>query len=514
MKINKIPFNVDILDTKSQKLKSLRPTTSQDILDATGGNFHENGLFSTLTFGRVGEEERELRFSYIDIKTTIFHPVIFKTLTKIKGLYKDILLGRAYAEWDDKLKDFVLSNEITGNTGFSFFMSHWEDIKFKETNSAIRSERVKLIEKYKHLATTSKIMVMPAGLRDFEIDSTGKATQDEINDIYKKILNISKVIADTDDNVNSPVLDNTRRLLQERFNEIYETVEKMITGKKGFIQNKFGGRKIFNGTRNVISALDTSTEQLGGLRSPKFNDTVIGLYQTLKGCLPLAIHQLRYGYLNEVFGEGSLGTQVWLTNTKTLKKELVELPLDVKDKWVTIEGLEKIINGFSNVDRRFKPIMIEGHYLGLIYKGPDKTFKIFGDIEELPEHLNRDFVEPLTYVELLYLSGYRKWNTLKAVITRYPITDIGSTYISSIYCKTTIDSEVRYELDNNWELKGEDYVALEFPNKKHPIFIDSMKINPSRLKELGGDKNVNLLDNNLINLHKSSLLEIKEEFEL
>ncbi len=499
MKINKIPFNVQLLDTSAQRLRGLRPTTSGDIMDVTGGNFHEDGLFSTLTFGRVGEEAREQKFSFIDIKTPIFHPVVFKALTRLKGLYRDILLGKAYAIWDPKDKDFHPANELTGETGYAFFMSHWKDIKFKETSSAIRAERVKLIQKYQDIATTSKIMVLPAGLRDYEIDSSGRGTQDEINDYYRKLLNISRVIAETDDSKNSPILDNTRRLLQERFNEIYEILEKMITGKKGFIQSKFGGRKIFNGTRNVITAMDTSTNVLGSPRAPRFNNSLIGLYQTIKGCLPVAIYQLRSSFINGAFGSGGSDTGAYLINPKTLKREYVELPMDVRDKWATIDGLEKVINNFENVDTRLKPVTVGGHYLALIYKGPDKTFKVFYDIADLPEGFDPKYVEPINYTELLYLSGYRRWNTLKVVITRYPISDIGSTYTSDVYCKTTIDSEERMELGDDWEPLGGDHIALEFPKTGSDEFFDALSVSSSRLSGLGADKFYGLIGKKVYN---------------
>lgn len=488
MKLNKIPFNVKLMEVNGNKVKTLRPTTSQDVFDVSGGNFHEDGLFSTLTFGRVGEEERETRFSYIDIKTEIFHPIIFKSLSRLKGLYKDILLGKAYAVWDEQQRDFVSANELTGNTGFAFFMSHWRDIQYKESLSAIRNERVKLIMQYGDIATTSKILVMPAGLRDFEIDASGRGTQDEINDVYRKILNISRVIADTDDKATSPILDNTRRLLQERFNEIYDTIEKMIVGKKGFLQNKFGSRRVFNGTRNVISAMDTSTEFLGGANSPSFTDTVLGLFQVMRGALPITIYQLKTGWLSQVFSSGGSDTTARLINKKTLKAEYVDLPLDIRDKWVTNEGLEKVINSFREAGNRFKYVEVDGYYLGLIYKGPDYTFKIFGDIDELPDHLDRQYVTPLSYVELMYLSGYRRWNTLKAVITRYPVTDIGSTYPSNVYCKTTIVGEQRRELGIDWmPLPGDEFTALEFPTKQPPAFVDSQIIHSSRLAGLGAD---------------------------
>lgn len=487
MKNSQIPFNVTILDLTAEKLKTIRPVTVPDVYDGITGNFAENGLFSVLTFGRVGDELRDQRFSYIDTAVSVFHPTIFRAIAQLKSLYRDIMAGKAYAIWDPKESDFVLSNELEGSTGYAFFLTHWSKIKFKASNSTVRTQRIAMIEKYRKMALTSKILVLPAGLRDFQIDSTGRGTQDEINDVYRKILGASKVLVSTEGSETSPLFDNSRRSIQHSFNEVYDTISQMITGKKGFIQSKFGSRRICNGTRNVISAMDTSTSDLNGINSPSYTDTVLGLFQVIKGALPVTVNLLRNGWLSESFGIGGSATTAKLVDTKTLKSTMVDLAPDVRDRWVTIEGLEKVIESYRLVENRHKPIVIGGYYLALIYKGPDNTFKIFGDISELPSNLDRKYVEPITLVELLYLAGYKKWNTLKTIVTRYPVTEMGSTYPSTIYTKTSIVGEVRQELGQDWLPLGEDFTALEFPTRVPMAFVDSQVIHPSRLAGLNAD---------------------------
>ena len=53
--------------------------------------------------------------------------------------------------------------------------------------------------------------------------------------------------------------------------------------------------------------------------------------------------------------------------------------------------------------------------------------------------------------------------------------------------KTTIKSEVRKELGENWEPLGSEYVAYEFPITAHTAFIDTMSPHLSRLAALGAD---------------------------
>jgi len=510
MKVTDLPFNIEIMDVNADLVRNLRQVTSTDIMESSGqklgpaefldskeltfqgkGNitsdFHQDGLFSIETFGRVGDKRRDSQFAYVNIKTTIFHPIIYKALGKLKGLYHEILSGKAYAVWDDAEKDFVASDETDGETGFQFFVKHWDDIKFKRTGSPARNERIKLINKYKDRAMTSRILILPAGLRDVRVGAGNRLEFDEINDVYRRVVGISRTIAGSGEKVSSPALNYSRYQLQMAFNEVYGLIEKMLRDKKGFVQRKWARRRVFNGTRNVISSMDTSKRYLGGDDAPKASDTILGLFQTMKGAMPFTINMLRSGYLSEVFDIGGTSTTTKLVDPKTLKREMVDLPSITKDRWTTLDGLQKIVNSFQDPTNRHKPVMVEGRYLALIYKGPDSSFRIFGDIDELPDHLDRNHVEPISLVEFLYLAGYQRWNDLKVIVTRYPVTGLGSSYPSDLYVKTSVVGERRQELGPDWAPLGDEFVAKEFPTKEPDAFMDAQQVSPIRMKGLGAD---------------------------
>lgn len=482
-----LPFNIELMGLTKDKLSKLKPVRSLDIYDGGSTNFHEDGLFSVSIFGRVGSEQRDIMFSYIDIKVSILHPLIYSTLTRLKGMYKGILSGTTYADWDETLKDFIPSNELDGKTGYAFFMQHWQDIEFRQTKSVTRKQRIALIEKFKDRATVDKILVIPAGIRDLHVDENGRQVEDEINSLYRRVLSIANTIGVTGERANSPVLDNARHSLQMTFNDIYEMLENLLKDKRGFVQKKWGSRRVFNGTRNVITAMDTSVSELGVANSPKLNDTIAGLYQVAKGALPLTKHLLLNGYLSKVFGQAD-GKAI-LVDTKTLKPEYVEVDPETFDRWYTPEGLERVLNSYSEVSVRDKPILVNDRYLGLIYIGSsDSNFRIFNNIEDLPSHLKRKDVYPLTLCQLLYLSGYTKWNDLRAFVTRYPIGQgKSSIYPSSVYVKTTTTGEMRWELDENWERIGDTRVALEFPQVGSNVHVDAMSPHSSRLEGLTAD---------------------------
>lgn len=482
MKTDLAPFNVSILSMQDPLFKAIKPVTSLDIFDGATTNLNDEGLFSIDIFGRIGDPKRDAQFAFVFLKTIIFHPIYHKTMVRLKNLYGGIMSGSAYALWDDQLKDFVPSNQMDGKTGYSFFIQHWKEIKFVRNASAARSNRIDLIEKYKDKALVDRILILPAGLRDIEIGDDGRVTQNEVNDLYRKAIAISNTIALTTHH-DSNILDNARRNLQYVFNQIFDHFANVIKGKRGIIQDKWGSRRVFNGTSNVITAMNPSTAKLGSRKSLSVNDHITGLYQHLKSIEPIAINRLRSGYLSTVFGD--VGGHAHLVNPKTLKGEYVRVSIDLHDRWNSNEGLSKVITSYSEEEARHRPVMIGEHYLALIYKG-ENHFKIFSDIDELPSELKREDVHPISLCELLYLAGYNEWNNYPSTITRYPIATIGSIFASTSYVKTTIVSEERWELDDSWLVKGEPYVAFEFP-VKGKAFVSSLSPNVTRLAMLGAD---------------------------
>lgn len=503
-----VPFNIKILSLTPDKLRGIKPVTSQDILDGGGRDFAQDGLFSTIIFGRRGEEIRDYRFSYIDIKIPVFHPILFKSLLQLKTLYGEIMAGREFAYWDEDKKDFEKCTALDGQTGFHFFLKHWEEINFTETKSDIREQYIKLIEKYKDVALTNNIVVMPAGLRDVEFTDSGRVEENEINPLYRKLIAISNVVNESSIKTNPEVLNSARWSLQITFNEIFELIQRIIEGKKKMVLGKWASRKIFNGTRNVITSMDTSVDMLGQPNAPNFNNTMIGLYQGMKSILPVARFLIRKSIISKIFISKDL--PVKLINKKTLKSEDVIVSPEFFDRWTSDDGLEKIIEGFREEYLRHMPLEVQGHYLCLIYKGPDKTFKIIQDIDEVPDDRSKSDVYPITYCEFLYLSVYQEINKYPIFVTRYPVTGMGSIYPSFIYIKTTNKSEVRKELDNDWKpFDDELHTAIEFP--KEGGFVNSLIPHPSCISGLNADFDGDTSSGNA-QYSDNAIKEVKEYF--
>ena len=496
-----IPANIKLMNTNDPRIKSFRLVSSLDTFDGMNtNNFHPDGLFSTEIFGRVGTPERDQRFSFIHTKIPIFHPYIFKKISSLKALYSGIITGKQYAVWDAQEKDFLPSDLVNGETGYAFFLAHLTEIKFKQTSSASREADIKLV--YGAIAEGTALIthvpVFPAGLRDAYIEADGRVTEDEVNPLYRSLISAANTIPDSIANtvsttpdinaLDEAVYNTTRVTLQNSLNKIFEYYWLLFSGKRGFARDKYYSRGVFNGTRNVLSALCTTVEDLGAPHTPGLNHTTIGLFQVMKMIQPVTINLLLNGWLGTAFSaqDGS----AYLVNRKTRKMETVNLKRDVYDKFTTPEGLNKCINAFYIRPNRTKPVIIEGHYLALVYRGTVNgkgVFKIFNDIDELPKELDVRDVHPLTWCELFYLSGYRHWNNYPTMFTRYPVAGLGSTYMSMIYCKTSVYGEQRWELGDDWQVKefhdGNPITyAYEYPSiKKNVNFFETVAISPSRL---------------------------------
>ena len=479
-----IPFNISLLNLQPGRLRGLGRVTALDSLEGSSKDFHPQGLFSVDFFGRVGDDYRSKAFAYIDIKISVFHPLVYSTLVKLKGLYGGIMSSAEYAIWDKSINDFVRSSplEQDADTGFHFFVKHWKDIDFGEGAKGTRAINIDFLKKVKDIAMCSQVIVMPAGLREMELDEFNRIQEDEVNQIYRRILSFSNTIHESGVAHNPEILDAPRAQIQLAFNSLYDSIENLIKGKKKLLLGKWATRRIFNGTRNVITAMDTTVAYLGAPGSPGLNSTIVGLYQYMKASLPKTIHDIRRMSEQFIPEEGQPAS---LTDKKTLTRITTPLNGKTYNQWLTNEGIERIISAFKEDSIRDKPLEIEGHYMALIYKGPDGTYKVFQDIRDLPEGRSREDVRPITVAEFLLIATYQTSRTLPILVTRYPIAGIGSIYPSRVHLRLKTEFTPRVELDDSWNPIGPERTIYEFPTGG--AYINSLVPHSSHLVALGAD---------------------------
>lgn len=481
MRINDVPFNVFIVQPDAELTKQMRQVTVNDIFEPGTQVFHPDGLFSTETFGPVGSDERDLRFGFIKLNTRVFNALIYLRLGTLKKLYHDIIMGKRLAEWDPERKDFYGSDEISGETGFAFFVKYFPELVLDPGDSNARNTRIALINKYRDKALMDRVLVQPAGLRDYELGDNGRHREGEINTFYRSILATSQTISSTETGKNDPILDPARVAIQKQVNGIFDLVFGSIRGKRGVVLGKWASRTVVNGTSNVITPMEVSAPFVGSKRSPGINAVQVGMMQFLKMFIPKIDYYVRNGWVSQVINTD--GSDSYLTDKKTLRRVPAQVSAEAVERWTTREGIEAQIKRYGIRKYRQQPIMIDGHYLGLVYAGKD-YFKIFQDIEELPKEFDKAHVYPLNMTTLFYLSGYRFYNDLASTLTRYPVAGPDSTYIGNIFLRTTVDSTAKRELGPDWQPLDAKHVAYQFPSQD--LAAEMVETLSPHLAKLGG----------------------------
>lgn len=475
---------VAIFDAKPERFKYVGQVKVLDIFQNNTRDFHDEGLFSTVIFGKVGTPDRLKRFGNIDVRVPILHPRIFTHLCNLKQLYREIMAGREFAIWNEAEGDFEKSDAMNGKTGYHFFTSHLAKLKIKRTTSAQRDGKIEVVRMNLDKALTTRILVIPAGIRDLEVDEHGGVDQSEINDFYRSILKIANTLSTVHD-LNSPIIDKARFTMQLAFNELHDFImTNTIKGKGSFFASKLARRRIRYSTRGVFAATSAGVKHLDATTNLTPNHTQIGLFQEMKATEPLMIHHLKTAYLDRVFsGEGS----AWLIDPKTLTRVEVQLKPRTTDRWTTVEGLTKIINQFKNPRIRNQYVMVDKHYLGLVFK-KDGQYRLVFSSDEIPtdQPEYKDYLFPITYGELFFIVCARYQAELPADITRYPISGSESVYPSYNYLMTTSDPLEMVELDDMWQPTG--IRTTQYPNTDSTIWYDCMGPHPNSLGGLGGDR--------------------------
>lgn len=478
-----LPILLWILEVGDEDLKNIPEITRLDIMDGATTEFHREGLFSTDIFGPVGSPARDVSYGKINLKVHVLHPLAYEKICALKDLYRQILHSETTAIWDDVNKDFVASKSSEAQTGYSFFMSHFYDMEFKRNKSKARNDRINFLQKYKDHLEMKNLVVQPAGLRDVEIED-GRPVKGEVNDFYARVLSATRTLVTTND-MSGPEYDTVRKVLTTVIYDLYRYFARLLEGKKGFTKDNFTSRRIHGGTRAVLTSMDTSGLELDSPNTPPFESTVIGLHQAAVAYSWKVIYNMKNTLLSHLISAGE--GEVPVVDPKTLRRTYVDITPEIRDKWMTDEGLREVINSLVVIESRNQPIYIGDGYLSLIYKD-DKYFRIFGDIDELPSHLDKKNVYPITLGEMIYLSMYHEWYNLYGFAARYPINHEDSNYPTRVYLKTTSVGEVKRELDEFWKPKpGDEFLAVEFPKSNFDLWHSSLSPHPSRLRALGAD---------------------------
>jgi len=252
------------------KEKQAKPVTSPDPLIKKGGLWIENpnGLYSDFIFGRTIREQRE-KYGYIDFKTFIMHPFIFKNLGKINSIFAAVANKKKYVKIENGELIEVPENE--GKTGIQFLIDNWKKIdleKYKKPTNEYFIDFLKTAQE--KLIFIDKIPVIPVIYRPYSIRN-GRVEIDEITEKYQKILytiykndlnteqqlmvkNMTNEISDND--LFNVLFQNQTKndKIQKYVNVLYDYFISKLEKKEGFFRSKLIGKRLDNVARLVANA--------------------------------------------------------------------------------------------------------------------------------------------------------------------------------------------------------------------------------------------------------------------
>lgn len=486
------PLNIQLLDVRSDiQNHNYGQVTSPFIYESSSKEFAKTGLFSEEIFGQIGSPQRLTNFGYIDLKAEVFHPVVYANLISLKAFYGEILSRRSYAVFDEESGDFVRADEEDegADTGFKFFRRYFDKIRFERNDSVSRNTKIDQIKQAGPLAFMSKCLVIPAQLRDVDPNSS-RLDPDSINKLYISLLNYTNALPNIQDI--SAIYDGIVFSIQKKVHELYQYLFDMISAKFGFFQRKYGSRNLALGTRNVISPATLDAKSPDDPRQLKVDELGVPLFEGLKASMPLVVYHSKTAFLNHIFSTSS--DQVTLIDPKTY--DLVYKPIteDEKNKFISSDGLEKLVNLFNDREFRFKPMTCKTeddkyYYLFLVYdEGTRVTVcRSLSMIRNQMADQHRLFypkkLRPMTYIEFFYIVGYLAGKGRHATITRYPADNIGSDVPCNIHLISTLPSRTVSVM------VGDSGLSMVLP--EYPVFgkgfCDSIALHSNIINGLGAD---------------------------
>ena len=517
-------FNVDFLTIKPEQLKDMGEVTSLAIYESNSKVYDPKGLFSETIFGTRDTQLRMLKPGYIDLKMPIIHPFAYKILISLDPIFDKILSGKIKASFNTELGTFI--EDPKGSTGYEFFMQNIHKVQFTNSDSKSRSVSIEVVLKALRPENLIRYFyVLPAGLRDIEEDSKGRPTQDEINNLYSRmIMAVNGIRNNTIRENNYANYDPYRYRVQLIALDVFEYIKNILEGKRGFIQSKWASRGLMDGTRNVLTALPNVVSDLKDPNKISFNDTTVGLYQFVKSIMPLAVHEVHKYFIIGV--ANPMSNNVKVIDSKTLKTTFKTANAKDKEAWTTAQGLNNIFNKLRQDVVKNDYAKLGEDYIALV-EDKGKDIYVVKDTNNIPKEVNVNKLRPITYGELLYISVAKVSKQSKATVTRYPVINLGSIYPSGVYLKSTaIGRRVKVHLDTE---------VLDLPEypKDGEKYFGSVSSSVYHLQKLDGDfdgdcllglvhmryvnkkvPKVDIIDRNINNTNKEQIMPMSDKYRI
>jgi len=467
-------LSINLLSPSEDYVKYLGEITSLNSIETSGTQFDPDGLYSVEFFGVSGSKERMVKFAYINMRLEVIHPKIYESITTLDGMFPKIIAGKLHVKLDKKTGEFI--EDDSGETGYTFFVNSIKFLKFKRNESKQRDSKIDLIYKAvkEKKVTYSRLLVLPAGMRDYEILADGRPSEDEINDKYRAVIRDKDLIGSIDIDDDLSLIDPIRAKLQDDINNIYDYIKTLIDGKHKFTRGKWIKAGVTNGTRNVFSGIPTKITNIDDPDNIGIDTAVLGVLQTAKAFLPLSFRKYKEMFLDNLT-DFSRDEMLLLDRKFTPKRH--KLKDTDFDRWTTRDGVDSVIYRTISDSVKNSPIIIDNHYLALINDLGDKISIVTGeDVEFIDDKTN---LRPMTYGELMFFITKDIVKKYPITLTRHPVIENGSTYYAFVKLLTTTEDRIVTNIKT-----GEVYKNYPLPDRS---WINTIGLHYSRLAGMQAD---------------------------
>ena len=470
-------MKIDLFDVaESIELNKMQEITSP-ILFQRGDIPHPEGLVSNEIFG-ITTKSRKETYAYIDLHGYFFHPHVYKAIKRMFRNIEKIISGEMYYSLD-KNGRLVVDNE-NGNTGIEWIYEVWDKINWEksdeEESASMRKEREDLLKNHKKNEIFMHYQIVsPAFYRDIRSGSSGGKTVD-VNNLYVRLIRMCSLLKNR--NMFDFTFHSNNSNIQNTIVEIYDYYKQKLEKKNGLIRKYLMGKNVDFCTRTVITNPTYKAQRPEDCYSD-FSHAAIPISQVCSLCFPFMMQYLKNFFENEVIDK-----QYAKIFYDPKSDEIVD-SIQIKDpeSYFSDKYIKKMIDTFiKDPESRFNKIEIPTDGKTKYYLAFSGMRSDTSNTSEISGLVNR----PMTWTDLLYLAAVDVTKDKHAIITRYPVSDEFSIFITKI--RVTSTTQTKPMVVNNILYKWYPQVEIGLdPRLIGNRFNDACQFSNAYLEGINGD---------------------------
>lgn len=421
-----------------------------------------NGLFSYEIFG-LSQYDRSTIWAYIDLGAKFLHPLAAINFKRYGSIYENIIYGLKNYRFESG--EFIEDPE-NGDSGIDFLYDCYDKIKWRETESVSSKERITFLKQGKDKIFIDKFPVCPPFYRDINENSTTGIPV--VNDIYKKI--ISQTLSLKKSGSFSFFGNLTKANIQRSLVEVFDHWIKQTKGKNGLFKKYLIGRNIDYG----VWLVQTSPKIIGERYTDMpvtFDYFGFPLHAVLSMLNPFIFHGVKEYLENYITRATTIQFNTDEDGNKTNVINYNDYDRSINDEFIKSK-IESFIKGEST---RFEVITLKANDPEM----EDHTLSITGTFGASKEITSR----PMTWTDLFYIVAVEVAKGKRAIMSRYPITDIYSICYPKIRVMSTVDTIDAWIDDEHYP-----FYPVVLPNQDASNkFASTLSPCNLYLKGMGGD---------------------------